>query len=219
MPKKVSDSEKKEILDSFSKGYPIKELSEIYNYSIQTITRQLKLILGDAEYKKIKLTTQSQRRNSNFKKKINEENLSSKVSINYQNLSNTKVSSFEEEVNNFFEIVPLTEGIELDKQKDISSIPISEFDFPKVVYLLVDNKIELDPKLLKDYPEWGFLPKEDLIRNTIQIFADKKNGQLNCRNNQKLIKVPNPDVFFIASKFLKAKGISRIIFQNYLLSL
>ena len=55
MPKKVSESEKKEILDSFSKGYPIKELSEIYNYSIQTITRQLKLILGDAEYKKIKL--------------------------------------------------------------------------------------------------------------------------------------------------------------------
>ena len=219
MPKKVSDSEKKEILDSFSKGYPIKELSEKYNYSIQTITRQLKLILGDAEYKKIKLTTQSQTSNSNFKKKINEENLSTKVSNNYQNLSNKKGSSFEEEVNNFFEIVPLTEGIELDKQKDISSIPISEFDLPKVVYLLVDNKIELDPKLLKDYPEWDFLPKEDLIRNTIQIFADKKNAKLNCRNNQKLIKVPNPDVFCMASKFLKAKGISRIIFQNYLLSL
>ena len=219
MPKKVSDSEKKEILDSFSTGYPIKELSEKYNYSIQTITRQLKLILGDAEYKKIKLTAQSQTSNSNFKKKINEENFSSKVSNNYQNLSNKKGSSIDEDVNNFFEIVPLTEGIELDKQKDISSIPISEFDLPKVVYLLVDNKIELDPKLLKDYPEWDFLPKEDLIRNTIQIFADKKNGQLNCRNNQKLIKVPNPDVFFMASKFLKAKGISRIIFQNYLLSL
>ena len=218
MPKKVSDSEKKEILDSFSKGYPIKELSEIYNYSIQTITRQLKLILGDAEYKKIKLTTQSQMDNSNFKKKINEENLSSTFSTNDKNLSNKKGSSLEE-VNNFFEIVPLTEGIELDKQKDISSIPISEFDLPKVVYLLVDNKIELDPKLLKDYPEWDFLPKEDLIRNTIQIFADKKNAQLNCRNNQKLIKVPIPDVFFMASKFLKAKGISRIIFQNYLLSL
>ena len=145
--------------------------------------------------------------------------MSSNVSINYQNLSNKKGSSFAEEANNFFEIVPLTEGIELDKQKDLSSIPISEFDLPKVVYLLVDNKIELDPKLLKDYPEWGFLPKEDLIRNTIQIFADKNNAQLNCRNNQKLIKVPNPDVFFIASKFLKAKGISRIIFQNYLLSL
>ena len=219
MPKKVSDSEKKEILDSFSKGYPIKELSEIYNYSIQTITRQLKLILGDAEYKKIKLTSQSQISNSDFKKKINEEKLSSKVSNNYQNLSNKKGSSIDEDVNNFFEIVPLTEGIELDKQKDISSIPISEFDLPKVVYLLVDNKIELDPKLLKDYPEWDFLPKEDLIRNTIQIFADKKNAQLNCRNNQKFIKVPNPNVFFIASKFLKAKGISRIIFQNYLLSL
>jgi len=219
LPKKVSDSEKKEILDSFSKGFPIKELSEKYNYSIQTITRQLKLILGDAEYKKIKLTAQSQTSNSNFKKKINEENLSSKVSNNYQNLSNKKGSIFQEEVNNFFEIVPLTEGIELNKQKDISSIPISEFDLPKVVYLLVDNKIELDPKLLKDYPEWDFLPKEDLIRNTIQIFADKKNAQLNCRNNQKLIKVPNPDVFFMASKFLKAKGISRIIFQNYLLSL
>ena len=217
MPKKVSDLQKKEILDSFSKGSSIKDLSKIYNFSVPTITRQLKIILGEEEFKRIKLTSESKRNNSNFQKIINKKNLLSKDSINYQNLDNKKDSSFEEDTN-FFEIVPLTEGVDLDKQKDISSIPISEVTFPKVVYLLVDNKIELATKMLKDFPEWSFLPNEDLIRNTIQIFSDKKNAELHSRNNLKLIKVPNPDVFRIASKFLKSKGISRIIFQNYLLS-
>ena len=37
--------------------------------------------------------------------------------------------------------------------------------------------------------------------------------------NQKLIKVPNPDVFLKASAILKSKGISRIVFENSLLAI
>ena len=44
MPKKVSDSEKKEILDSFSKGYPIKELSEMTLSNPFKFSKGLKLL-------------------------------------------------------------------------------------------------------------------------------------------------------------------------------
>ena len=38
--------------------------------------------------------------------------------------------------------------------------------------MLVDKKIELEIKVLKDFPEWEFLPQDDLNRKTIEIFFD-----------------------------------------------
>ena len=32
----------------------------------------------------------------------------------------------------------------------------------KIVYMIVDNKIELKKKILGDYPSWQFLPENDL---------------------------------------------------------
>ena len=84
--------------------------------------------------------------------------------------------------------------------------------------MLVDNKIELTPKLLKDYPEWSFLPETDLSRKTIQIFSDPKEARKYCSKNQKAIKIPNSNVFLLVKDSLKKKGISRIIFNDSLLS-
>ena len=85
--------------------------------------------------------------------------------------------------------------------------------------MIVDSKIELQTKLLKDYASWSFLPEDDLNRNTIEIFSDQKSAKKFCSQNQKVIKVPNPNVFLIASENLKRRGISRIIFDQLLLSL
>ena len=72
------------------------------------------------------------------------------------------------------EVVPLTEGVELNSQKDLSSIPIMDFEFPTTVFMIVDKLIELETKFLKDYPDWEFLPKDDLNRKTIQVYFDLK---------------------------------------------
>ena len=56
MSKKVTDFQKKEILDSFKDGLSLKELSLKYKFSVQTISRQLKNIIGEVEFKKIKLS-------------------------------------------------------------------------------------------------------------------------------------------------------------------
>ena len=104
-------------------------------------------------------------------------------------------------------------------QKDLSSIPIGEIDFPKIVYMIVDKKIELEIKYLKDYPEWQFLSQNELGRKTIQIYDDPKLARRICNSGQRVIKVPNTDVFRVVAPILKARGISRIVTEDKLIAL
>ena len=85
--------------------------------------------------------------------------------------------------------------------------------------MIVSKNIELEIKLLSDYPEWEFLPNEDLKRKTIEIYFDIKSAKRACSKDQKVIKVPNTDVFRIVSPILVARGISRIISAEKLIAL
>ena len=104
-------------------------------------------------------------------------------------------------------------------RKDLSSVPISEIEFPQNVYMIVDKKIELEIKFLKDFPDWQFLPKEELNRKTIEIYFDLKNAKRFCNKDQKVIKVPNTDVFEISAPILLSRGISRIVSADKLIAL
>ena len=119
----------------------------------------------------------------------------------------------------FFEIAPIDYEVDDSSRKELSSVSISEVDFPKVVYMVVDKKIELEIKLLKDFPEWQFLPNGDLNRKTIEIFFDLNLAKRTCNKEQKVLKVPNTDVFRIAAPILIANGISRIICAENLIAL
>ena len=199
MPKKLSDIQKSEILESFKEGSETIQIAKKYNFSNATIIRQLKNMMGsDAYYK--------------FKKR--------KSSSNLNLIENPSINSSTNESGDiFFEVVPLTEGVDLNSQKDLSSLPIMDFEFPNTAYMIVDKVTELETKFLKDYPEWQFLPKDDLNRKTIKIYFDLKNAKRNCTKDQKVIKVPNTDVFKIVSPILISKGITRIITEDKLLAL
>ena len=209
MPKKVSENQKKEILNAFVSGINLKLLSEKYKLSQATIVRQLKNNLGLNKFKELrdKNNMSEKEKNTILKEDlVAENNLEKSVKNNH----------FEEE---FIEVIPITDGIELNNQKDLASEPLREANLPNIVYMLVDKNIELLPKMLKEYPEWGFLPNQDLNRMSLEIFDDYNHAKKLCTKNQKLIKVPNPNVFLIASSSLKAKGITRIIFNNLLLAI
>ena len=122
-------------------------------------------------------------------------------------------------MNSFVEIAPLAEEISHSTQKDLSSIPIEEITFPKVVYMIVDKNIELNIRLLKDFPEWQFLPQDDLERKTIEVYYDLKIAKRFCKKDQKVIKVPNHNVFNIVAPILISKGISRIVTSENLIAL
>ena len=223
MSKRVSEIQKKQISESFINGKEISEISEIYNFSKQTIIKQLRSILGEEQFNKLsdQRKAKSRLKNDNFKLV---QKISKNIKGELQNISQIKENNhnfFEKEMTDeeFFEIPPVTTNIDLDNQKDLTSKPLSEANFPDVLYMVVDKNIELEPKLLKDFPQWRFLSEDDLNRATIQVFSDQKLAKQSCSKNQKLIKVTNTKVFLIASENLKSKGISRIIFGDSLLAL
>ena len=223
MSKRVSEIQKKQISESFINGKEISEISETYNFSKQTIVKQLRSILGEEQFKEIshQRTSKSVLKNDNFKlvEKISRINIGESQN-NTQIKEINNISSEKETIKEeFFEIPPVITNIDLNHQKDLTSRPLSEAEFPDVVYLVVDKNIELETKLLKDFPEWSFLSQDDLNRKTIQIFSDKKIAKQVCSKNEKLIKVTNTNVFLIASENLKSKGISRIILGDLLLAL
>ena len=202
MPRKVSDTLKKEIIEAFKKGFTIKELSQKFKFSINTITKHLKSNIDEFNFLNLK---------NESLKTIDEGNKA--LELNSESDSNKDYET------SFFEISPLNENIEFELQKDLTSIPITKAVFPNVVYMLVDKTIELDPKFLRDYPEWNFLPENDLQRKTLRIFSDQRVAKKNCQKNQKMIKIPNTKIFALVSDRLLSKGISRIILDNSLIAL
>ena len=221
MAKRLTEDQKKKLISTFKKGIKIEELSQRFNCSKLTIVRNLKKNLGESKYKEIitnnkNLITDSRKLEKSKKIKSDIDSaVAGNTSIN--NL-NKNASDFAPE-DSFFEIVPLDYEIENLPRKELSSVPISDVDFPKVVYMIVDKKIELEIKLLKDFPEWDFLPLNDLNRKTIEIFFDLNLAKRSCNKEQKVLKVPNTDVFRIAAPVLIEKGISRIVCAENLIAL
>ena len=212
MAKKLSEIQKKEIKELFLMGKSISELANLFEFSTQTITRQLKIIFDENEFRMLKKKILTQNKNIKFsdKKFDADKSIENDISLNLNN-------STEEQT--VFEVLPVLNGINLDHQKDLTSVPISDADFPKIVYMIVDKKIELVIKLLKDYPEWDFLSDYDLNRKTIEIFFDLKIAKRQCNKDQKVIKVPNTEVFKIVAPILLSRGISRIISTDRLIAL
>ena len=204
MARRLSLKEKKYIVDSFTEGETIDKLAKEFECTKLTITRNLKKNLGERKYKE--LFTKS-------KKNVQ--------SIEIENNSEI-INKHSEEflpLDPFIEITPLNYEIENTIQKDLSSTPITDIELPNVVFMVVDKKIELEIKLLRDYPDWQFLSNKELNRKTIEIFNDLKRAKRFCNKEQKVIKVPNTDVFRIVAPILLSRGISRIVNEEKLIAL
>ena len=213
LAKRITEEQKKEILENFIQNKTIEEISENFNFTKLTITRHLKKSLGEKQYSEIIKKTKQTKENDQT------------INLLEPQLNNQKGSEVEvldkqpSPENSFFEIMPLDYQIDNLPQKDLSSVSISEVNLPKVVYMVVDKQIELETKSLKNYAEWSFLSEEDLKRKTIEIFFDLKIAKRSCSKEQKVIKVPNSNVFKIVAPILVSRGISRIVSSDLLIAL
>ena len=225
LPKKLTDIQKEEIIKGFLSGKNLDQLSEEFSCTKLTITRNIKKKFGDEEYKKF-LKRNISLENHHEKVKDSHEKIDCKVTGDKKNKKlaeqdNSELFGDNNFLHNssFTEIVPLNLNIDNENRKELTSIPIDEIDFPNIVFMIIDKNTELEIKQLKDYPEWDFLPEDDLQYKTIEIYSDLKDAKRNCRKEQKVIKVPNPNVFKVAAKMMIAKGISRIISDKQLIAL
>ena len=227
MTRRLTEKQKEEIVKSFKNGIAIDNLSEEYNCTSNKIIRNLKKNLGELKYKEylnksktfIEKSLTNKNRTNDFKKTDFDSDDLRKDSNNPDVLNKNITASNFAPIDSFFEIAPLDYEIDSSSRKELSSVAISEVDFPKIAYMVVDKKIELEIKLLKDFPEWEFLPHDDLNRKTIEIFFDLNLAKRSCNKDQKVLKVPNTDVFRIAAPILLEKGISRIVCAENLIAL
>ena len=223
MAKRLTEKQKEEIKINFLDNQSLEILSQKFNCTKTTIIRNLKKSLGEKKYKEIlnilnstfdikdeKLPDNIQQNNE-----INKINQPDDTSILIDRSNEDKINPFE----SFIEITPLDHDFEDVSQKDISSIPLSKIKLPNMVFLIVKKEIELETKYLKDYPEWQFLPQNDLKRKTIEIHFDLKTAKRMCNKDQKVLKVPNTDVFRIVAPILVSRGISRIVTAENLISI
>ena len=214
MAKRLSKKQKEEILKLFTIGKTIEELSVEFDCTKLTISRNLKKNLSEQKFKE--LITKEKLKNQNISKE-NKNNTNKDIN-NEKFVQENKIEEFTS-ITPFVEITPLDFEIENAPQKDLSSIPISEIQFPKLVFMIVDKTIELETKYLKDYPDWQFLSKDELNRKTIEIYEDLKIAKRFCNKERKVIKIPNTEVFKIVAPILRLKGISRIVCSNKLIAL
>jgi len=224
LAKRLTEKQKEEIKINFLDNQSIDNLSEKFNCSKTTIIRNLKKNLGEKKYKEIlnrsnpTLDLDDDKLAENEIQQTYETNKINKTydtSTSLGRSNEEKINSFE----SFIEITPLNHDFEDLSQKDISSIPLSEIKLPNIVFLIVKKEIELVTKYLKDYPEWQFLPQNDLKRKTIEIHFDLKTAKSMCNKDQKVLKVPNTDVFKIVAPILMSRGISRIVTSENLISI
>ena len=227
MAKRLSDKEKEQLTQEFINGKNINELVEEFSSTQLTISRYLKKNLGHKTYQSLIEKSKISKglfTNQEISSSIENENILNNKAVK-KNISNKEdnnlncIEGSDFPLNEFVVVAPLNYEIDNLTQKDLSSIHISDIDFPKVVFMIVDNKIELQTKLLNDYPEWQFLAKAELDRNTIEIFYDLKIAKSFCSKDQKVIKVPNTDVFRIVAPILISRGISRIVTSDKLIAL
>jgi len=226
LAKRLSEKQKEDLIRFFEDGKNINLLSQEFNCTKLTVIRNLKKFLGELKYKELLNKSKSSKGKSkadiqtNDLLKTNFHNRELiKTSYDSKVLNENISSSNFAPIDSFLEIAPVEYEIDNTSRKEISSVPISQITFPKVVYMIVDKKIELEIKLLKDFPEWDFLPDNDLNRKTIEIFFDLNLAKRSCNKDQKVLKVPNTDVFRIAAPVLIAKGISRIVCPENLIAI
>jgi len=226
LTKRLSEGQKKELVEKFKSGKSIDVLSKEFDCTKSTISRNLKKNLGDIQYKELIQKNKSSKEKNIGKKKYNslldkknDNKVFQKDLIDLKNSEKNRKGLDFVPLESFIEIAPIDYEMDNSSRPELSSVPISEIDFPKVVYMIVDKKIELETKPLKDYAEWQFLSMNELNRKTIQIFDDLKNAKRFCNKEQKVIKVPNTDVFKIVAPILVSRGISRIVSGDKLIAL
>ena len=226
MAKRLTEKQKEEIIKLFTSGINIENLSKKFNCTQLTISRNLKKKIDHEKYQELILKSKKPIKSLDNKKQMsNPQSIIQQKNKNQTTYRNDDIfldNEFGKEnlsLDSFIEIAPLDYVIDNSNRKELSSVPISDVDLPNIVYMIVDKKIELEIKLLKDYPEWNFLPTDDLNRKTLEIYLDLKIAKRFCNKEQKVIKVPNSNIFKIVAPILISRGISRIVNSDQLISL
>jgi transposase-like protein len=101
----------------------------------------------------------------------------------------------------------------------IEVLPIHEALLPRTCYVVVDRMAELVTRPLKDFGDLGQIPGAEVQANTLPVFDNHRIARRFSHRAQRIVKVPNGNLFKKTNTHLVAKGITRLLVNGRIYAL
>ena len=232
-PRRLSDSEKQDLVGRYKAGDSTSALAEAFGCSPNTVSRTVKALLPADAYAALKASrqkglatpppptvTQAEEPEADSLK----EDDSSLALDDADDFGEDPEKELAEDDDNgnaekFTELVPLLGVGDLSDRPLNQAQPFSVDLLPDSAYMLVDKVVELDARPLKEFPELGLLDDAEQERQGLCLFASPRAAKRQCGRSQRVIKVPDTAVFQRTSSYLLARGITRLVLDGTLIAL
>ena len=232
-PRRLSDSEKQDLVGRYKAGESTAALAEAFGCSPNTVSRTVKALLPADAYAALKASRQ---KGSLASPPVAvtpaEEPEADSLKDDDSSLALDDADDFGEDPDDeladdddnagaetFTELVPLLGVGDLSDRPLNQAQPFSVDLLPDSAYMLVDKVVELDARPLKEFPELGLLDDAEQERQGLYLFVSPRAAKRQCGRSQRVIKVPNMAVFQRTSSFLLARGITRLVVDGTLIAL
>ena len=232
-PRRLSDSEKQDLVGRYKAGESTSALAEAFGCSPNTVSRTVKALLPADAYAALKASRQKGLATPpppTFTQP--EEPVADSLKEDDSSLALDDADDFGEDseeeltedddngsVETFTELVPLLGVGNLSDRPMNQAQPFSVDLLPDSAYMLVDKVVELDARPLKEFPELGLLDDAEQERQGLFLFASPRAAKRQCGRSQRVIKVPDTAVFQRTSSYLLARGITRLVLDGTLIAL
>ena len=232
-PRRLSDSEKQDLVGRYKAGESTSALAEAFGCSPNTVSRTVKALLPADAYAALKASrqkglatpptptvTQPEEPEVDSLKE-DDSSLALDDADDFGEDSEEELAEDDDNgsVETFTELVPLLGVGDLSDRPMNQAQPFSVDLLPDSAYMLVDKVVELDARPLKEFPELGLLDDAEQERQGLCLFASPRAAKRQCGRSQRVIKGPDTAVFQRTSSYLLARGITRLVLDGTLIAL
>jgi hypothetical protein len=230
---RLTDSQKQELVARYRQGETAQALAEAYGCSPNTVSRVVKAVLSAEELAEIRKQGRSAKAEPVSEVAVPEPAAEEPDPADDDAgvLAIDDADEFGDDDDDFADD-GLDDGLD-DDEADLeaeSADPAPAFSLPQgerpqtkplqpgllpsSVYMLVDKTVELQAKPLREFPELGALPEEELELQALMLFTNPRQAKRQCGRSQRVIKVPDSEVLQRRSSYLVAQGITRLVIEG-----
>ncbi len=236
-PSRLTDSQKRELVERYRSGESTAVLAEAFGCSANTVSRTARALLTPDAYEALKkdrargggagsqaaVHSDCIQAEATPVEPIDDEDpvtLALDDADDFGDALEDAGEADEEPEQEFHTVAVLTGQISLEMESSAPDCrPLGPGVLPESVYMLVDKLVELDPQPLSAFQELGALAAADQDRQAIGLYASPRTAKRQCGRNQRVIKVPDSQVFERTSHYLLARGITRLVLDGSLIAL
>ena len=239
-PSRLNDSHKQEIVERYRAGDTSAKIAAAYGCSTNTVSRTVRSLLSTEVYAELKaqrsakssglgssvpeIETAEVSRPENPQTSLEDSGIEVQSSkeegedFGSADLNDNETFNTDDE-NVFHEIAVLPVDLPQVTTQQVICRPFASELLPDSVYMLVDKTVELDPRPLSEFPELGLSDPLEQQRQALCLYASPRTAKRQCGRSQRVIKVPDPQVFEQTSSYLLARGITHLVVEGSLFAL